>query len=64
MCFAYEKSKVKDCTAPLCPLYPYRLGKNPGKKGGKGKTPAEMKALSIKSLQKLREKQAEKQQRK
>ena len=31
-CMGYHKSYVKDCTAPDCPLYDFRLGKNPYRK--------------------------------
>ena len=44
-CFAFQKSMVKDCSAPLCPLYPYRLGRDCSKRGGKGLSPEKMRKL-------------------
>ena len=26
-CMCYQPSEIRKCTAPLCPLYPYRMGK-------------------------------------
>lgn len=36
--FCWTAHEVKNCTSPICPLYPYRLGRNPERtgKGGKG----------------------------
>lgn len=31
-CMGYHKSWVKECTATDCPLYEFRLGKNPYRK--------------------------------
>lgn len=31
-CMGYHKSYVKECTALNCPLYDFRLGKNPYRK--------------------------------
>lgn len=31
-CANYEKSEVKNCTIEDCPLYDFRLGKNPNRK--------------------------------
>ena len=31
-CMGYHKSYVKDCSATKCPLYEFRLGKNPYRK--------------------------------
>lgn len=28
-CMGGQVREVKDCTAPNCPLYPFRMGKNP-----------------------------------
>jgi hypothetical protein len=28
-CMGGNALEVKNCTAPACPLYPYRLGRNP-----------------------------------
>jgi hypothetical protein len=45
MCMGWDRKAVKECTAPGCPLYPYRPGgrvraskgvQNPGAKGGFG----------------------------
>jgi hypothetical protein len=27
-CMGFEQHEVKSCTAPTCPLFPFRLGKN------------------------------------
>lgn len=32
-CSGYSKSEVKNCGIKYCPLYPYRLGTNPNRKG-------------------------------
>lgn len=31
-CCGYQKDDVKNCTAPMCALYNFRLGKNPYRK--------------------------------
>lgn len=31
-CSSYQLSEVKNCTVTNCPLYPFRLGKNPFRK--------------------------------
>ena len=31
-CMGYHKTWVKECTATTCPLYEFRLGKNPYRK--------------------------------
>jgi len=31
VCWSFEE--VEHCTSPLCPLYPFRFGKNPSRKG-------------------------------
>ncbi|MBU0478762.1 hypothetical protein KKC91_09385 [bacterium] len=36
-CMCNQSKEVKLCTSPNCPLYPYRLGKNPARKGIGGK---------------------------
>ncbi len=37
-CSAGKPSEIRDCTVIDCPLFPYRLGKNPNRKGiGKGR---------------------------
>ena len=28
-CSSYQSNEVKDCPVTTCPLYPFRLGKNP-----------------------------------
>jgi hypothetical protein len=33
MCMGYQPHHVRGCTAPWCPLYPYRLGVVDGGKG-------------------------------
>ena len=32
-CCAGQESEWKNCPITTCPLYPYRLGKNPNRKG-------------------------------
>lgn len=32
-CSAYELGRVRNCECPDCPLYPYRMGHNPNRKG-------------------------------
>lgn len=32
-CSNFQPSEVKECIITDCPLYPYRLGKNPNRKG-------------------------------
>jgi len=32
-CSAGSFHEVKECVIPDCPLYPFRLGKNPNRKG-------------------------------
>jgi len=32
-CMGWSYSEVEKCTSPLCPLYPFRFGKNPSRKG-------------------------------
>ncbi len=32
VCYGFSSFEVKDCSSPLCPLYPFRLGTIPGKK--------------------------------
>jgi len=32
-CMGWEVTEVRKCTRPTCPLFPFRLGKNPGRKG-------------------------------
>ena len=33
-CMGFNASEVPDCTAPLCPIYPWRMGKvKTGRKG-------------------------------
>lgn len=31
-CCGFQKEEVKQCTCVVCPLWPFRLGKNPYKK--------------------------------
>ena len=31
-CCGYQRDEVKTCSAPMCPLYEFRLGKNPYRK--------------------------------
>lgn len=37
-CSCNSVHEVKNCIIPDCPLYPYRFGKNPQRKGIGGKT--------------------------
>lgn len=37
-CVCWSVDQVKNCTSPLCPLYPFRLGNNPVRKGMGGDT--------------------------
>ena len=32
-CMGFQYGLVADCTSVLCSLYPYRMGKNPERKG-------------------------------
>ena len=32
-CAAGQPSEVRSCVIPECPLFPYRFGKNPNRKG-------------------------------
>lgn len=32
-CCGYDAAEVERCTAPMCWLYPYRMGKDPCRKG-------------------------------
>ena len=32
-CVCWSPSEVKNCTGKLCPLFPYRFGNNPERKG-------------------------------
>ena len=36
-CTAGQYKEIKECPCPDCPLYPFRLGKNPNRKGIGGK---------------------------
>lgn len=49
-CVVWSFDEVKNCTSPLCPLYPFRFGKNPSRKGMGGDT--------IKARAKLKERQS------
>jgi hypothetical protein len=42
-CMGWSPEKVKHCTSPTCPLYPFRLGYDPTKKGkGQGRSAEDM----------------------
>lgn len=45
-CMCGSKKEVRLCPIKDCPLYPYRFGKNPYHKGGKGRSKEEMKKIS------------------
>ena len=32
-CVGWSYYEVEKCTSPLCPLFPFRFGKNPSRKG-------------------------------
>jgi hypothetical protein len=32
-CSAGQPSEIRNCVITICPLYPYRFGKNPNRKG-------------------------------
>lgn len=32
-CVVWQETEVRECTALNCPLYPFRMGKNPGRAG-------------------------------
>lgn len=32
-CSAHSRAEVKNCVIPDCPLYPYRMGHSPNRKG-------------------------------
>ena len=32
-CMGFQVGEIEGCTAPLCPLFPYRMGNNPSLKG-------------------------------
>ena len=32
-CVGWKSSEVGQCTSTLCPLYPFRFGRNPSRKG-------------------------------
>ncbi len=32
-CMQWSPSEVKDCASKLCPVFPYRSGRNPERKG-------------------------------
>jgi len=36
-CMGHQPHLVKDCSDPHCPVYPFRMGKNPGRSGIGGK---------------------------
>jgi hypothetical protein len=39
----WSPEEVKHCTSPTCPLYPFRLGYDPTKKGkGQGRSAEDM----------------------
>ncbi|PKN68056.1 MAG: hypothetical protein CVU57_00030 [Deltaproteobacteria bacterium HGW-Deltaproteobacteria-15] len=42
-CFAWELEEVKKCTDPMCPLYAFRLGKNPCRRGIGGRPKRKLK---------------------
>jgi len=51
-CMGFSTDMVKECTSPLCCLYPFRSGKSPSHSGKKRKYPKE----GIDALRKYREK--------
>ena len=41
-CSGYVVADVRDCVIPDCPLYDYRLGRNPKRKGLGTKNPTQL----------------------
>jgi len=42
-CMGWSPEEVKNCTSTTCPLFPFRLGHDPGKKGkGQGRSAEDM----------------------
>ena len=53
-CSGHSQKEVRECVIPGCPLYPYRMGKNPARKGIgdiKNLTKSAKSSHSIKSFQ-------------
>lgn len=44
-CSCGSQKEVRECVIPDCPLYPYRMGKNPYYKGNKKGNPKGVEAL-------------------
>lgn len=57
-CCGYQRDEVKSCTAPMCALYEFRLGKNPYRKT-KNYTEEELEKMRER-VRKAREKKYEK----
>ena len=53
-CFSWTVSEIAKCSSPMCPLFPYRFGHDPGNK--KGFTD-EQKEVMRERMLKLRESQ-------
>lgn len=41
-CLAWSSDEVEKCTAPLCPLFPFRSGKEPSTSLRKKRSPAQV----------------------
>ena len=50
-CMGWLPDEIRNCTSPLCALYPFRFGKNPSYSGTKRKRPNK----GIEALRKYRE---------
>lgn len=37
-CCCFQRNEVRLCTAVQCPLYPFRMGKNPNRKSRKAQS--------------------------
>ena len=57
-CCGYQRDEVKNCSAPICALYEFRLGKNPYRKT-KDYTEEELEKMRER-VRKAREKKYEK----
>ncbi len=49
-CCANQAQEVRLCPCESCPLYPYRMGHNPNRKGLGGKFPAKLDEQSVEEL--------------
>lgn len=54
-CCCWQANEVKMCTVERCPLYPFRLGKNPYRKTVHRELTEEQRAAAAERLRKARE---------